>query len=85
MCFVRIPHLPARAAALQDHDGARVVCKQTKHERMSYLVVWMAADLGPIGHASIVNNGGRCWQQQQPDGHASAWTEWSPETVQRKV
>ena len=48
-----------------------------------YVVVWMATDLGPIGHASISGSGCPCQQQQQPDGHASAWTDkpsvWRPD------
>ena len=83
--FVVVPHSPARAGALHDHNVAGEVCKHIEHESVSYLGIWMTTDLGPIGHASIINGGGPCRQQQQPDGHASAWMARSSEAVQRKV
>ena len=72
MCFVNLPHSPPCAGALHDFDVKRAVCKNIEHEPVSYLVVWMTTDLGPISHASVDNGDARCRQQQQPDGHASA-------------
>ena len=69
MCFVNLPHSPPCAGALHDFDVKRAVCKNIEHEPVSYLVVWMTTDLGPISHASVDNGDGRCRQQQQPDGH----------------
>ena len=75
MSFVNLPHSPPCAGAVHDLDVKRAVCKNLEHEPVSYLVVWMATDLGPISHPSVDNGKGRCRQQQQPDGHASAWTD----------
>ena len=75
----------SRWSLVHDHNVARAVSKHIEHESVSYLGIWMTTDLSPIGHASIINGGGPCWQQQQPDGHASAWMARSSEAVQRKV
>ena len=69
--------------------GSKAQCgevrKHDEHEFVQDLVVWLASDLVPIGHARISNSGGPFRQQQQPDGHTSAWTEGSSETVHGKV
>ena len=74
--------MPAHAGALQDHDVTRAVCKNDGLKSVLHVVVWMTTDLVLIGHASISGSGCPCQQQQQPDGHASAWTEKPWEAVQ---
>ena len=77
--------LAGSCGSLQERDVNGEVCKHDEHEFVQDLVVWLASDLVPIGHARISNSGGPCRQQQQPDGHASAWTERSSDTVHGKV
>ena len=55
------------------------MCNHDENDLVTYFVVSMATDVGTIGHASIINSGGPCRQQKQPDGQASTWTERSSE------
>ena len=76
--------LAGSCGSLQERDVNGEVRKHDEHDFVQDLVVWMTTDLGPIDHASIINGGRPCRQQQQPDGRASAWTERTSEAVRPK-
>ena len=71
--------------SLQEHNVNGEVWKHDEHEFVSYLVGRLATGLGPNDHASITDGGDPCRQQQQPDGHASSWTERPSEAAKKNL
>ena len=70
--------------SLQEHNVNGEVWKHDENEFASNLVGRIAIGLGTNDHASITDGGDPCRQQQQPDGHASSWTERPSEAAKKK-
>ena len=75
--------LVSSRSSLAGPDVDPSACKHDEHDSIAYLVVWLTTDHVPMCHARITNCYGRIRQQQQPDGHASAWTEKLSEAAKR--
>ena len=67
--------LVSSRSSLAGPDVNHSACKHDKRDSISHLVVWLTTDHGPMRQARITNHQVQLRQQQQPDGHASAWTE----------